>query len=111
MVAPVVAVASWGGDMRDYILKRLGQMIPTILLITLVVFVMMQAIPGDPIITLLGDAYDEDAAARLREQYGLNKPVYVQYLLWLGRLVQGDWGASILTGRSILEHRFRNYPD
>jgi peptide/nickel transport system permease protein len=76
--------------MRDYVIKRLVQMVPTILMITLVVFAMMQAIPGDPIITLLGDAYDEDAAARLREQYGLNKPVYVQYLIWLGKLVQGD---------------------
>lgn len=88
--------------MRDYIIKRLLQMIPTILMITLVVFAMMHAIPGDPTITLLGDAYDEDAAARLREQYGLNKPIYVQYLIWLGKLVQGDWGESILTGRSIL---------
>jgi peptide/nickel transport system permease protein len=88
--------------MRDYVMKRILQMIPTILIITLVVFAMMRAIPGDPIITLLGDAYDEATATQLREQYGLHKPVYVQYLIWLGKLVQGDWGTSILTGRSIL---------
>jgi ABC-type dipeptide/oligopeptide/nickel transport system permease component len=43
--------------MRDYIIKRLLQMLPTVLMITLMVFAMMHAIPGDPIITLLGDAY------------------------------------------------------
>ena len=88
--------------MREYIIKRLFQMIPTILVITLVVFAMMQAIPGDPIITLLGDAYDEEDAEELREEYGLNKPVYMQYLVWLSKLVRGDWGESILSGREIL---------
>ena len=89
--------------MREYIIKRLFQMIPTIIVITLVVFAMMQAIPGDPIITLLGDAYDEENAERLRREYGLNKPIYVQYFRWVSKLVRGDWGESILSGRSILK--------
>ena len=88
--------------MREYLIKRLLQIIPTILMITLVVFAMMQAIPGDPIVTLLGDAYDEDDAIKLRQAYGLDKPILVQYALWLGRLVRGDWGKSILTGRPVL---------
>jgi peptide/nickel transport system permease protein len=89
--------------MREYLIKRLLQIIPTILLITLVVFAMMQAIPGDPIVTLLGDAYDEDDAIKLRQEYGLDKPILVQYALWLGKLVRGDWGRSILTGRPVLQ--------
>jgi peptide/nickel transport system permease protein len=89
--------------MRDYILKRILQMIPTLLMVTLVVFAMMQAIPGDPIIALLGDAYTEENAARLRQSYGLDKPVIVQYGIWLGKLLQGDWGTSILSGRPILQ--------
>lgn len=89
--------------MRDYIIKRILQMIPTILMVTLVVFAMMQAIPGDPIVTLLGDAYDEGIAAKLRQSYGLDKPVVVQYGIWLGRLLRGDWGTSILSGRPILQ--------
>jgi peptide/nickel transport system permease protein len=89
--------------MRDYIIKRILQMIPTILMVTLVVFVMMQAIPGDPIITLLGDAYTEENAVQLRQSYGLDKPVVVQYVIWLGKLLQGDWGTSILSGRPILQ--------
>jgi peptide/nickel transport system permease protein len=89
--------------MRDYIIKRILQMIPTVLMVTLVVFAMMQAIPGDPIVTLLGDAYDEGIAAKLRQSYGLDKPVVVQYVIWLGRLLRGDWGTSILNGRPILQ--------
>ena len=89
--------------MREYIVKRLLQMIPTILMMTLVVFAMMRAIPGDPIITLLGDAYTEENAAALRQDYGLDKPLVVQYLIWLGKLLQGNWGTSILSGRPILQ--------
>jgi peptide/nickel transport system permease protein len=89
--------------MREYIIKRLLQMIPTILMVTLVVFAMMRAIPGDPIIALLGDAYTEENAAALRQDYGLNKPIVVQYLIWLGKLLQGNWGTSILSGRPILQ--------
>jgi peptide/nickel transport system permease protein len=88
--------------MREYIIKRLLQIIPTILMVTLVVFVMMRAIPGDPIVVLLGDAYDEELATKVRQSYGLDKPLIVQYGIWLGKLLQGDWGRSILSGRPIL---------
>src|SRR6266581_1328622 len=88
--------------MRTYILRRLFQIVPTVLMITLVVFVMMRSIPGDPVVALLGDAYAEEDAIKAREVYGLDKPVLVQYAIWLGKLVQGDWGNSILTGRPVL---------
>src|SRR6185369_5968628 len=77
--------------MRVYILKRLLQIVPTMLMITLVVFVMMRSVPGDPVVALLGDAYNEEDAVRVRAAYGLD------------RLVQGDWGASILSGRPVLQ--------
>src|ERR671930_1519772 len=89
--------------MRTYILKRLIEIVPTVLMITLVVFVMMRSIPGDPVVALLGDAYTEEDAVRVREAYGLNKPILVQYVIWLGKLVQGDWGTSILSGRPVLK--------
>jgi peptide/nickel transport system permease protein len=99
----MVALHREGVSMREYIIKRLLQIIPTVLAITLVVFAMMQAIPGDPIITLLGDAYDEEDAQILREEYGLNKPIIVQYGIWLGKFIQGDWGEAIISGRSVLQ--------
>lgn len=96
--------------MREYILKRILHMIPTIVMITLVVFAMMQAIPGDPIIALLGDAYDEEDAIRLRKAYGLDKPIYVQYTIWLVKLVQGDWGTSYLSSRDVLKDVILHLP-
>ena len=89
--------------MRTYILRRLLQIVPTVLMITLVVFVMMRSVPGDPVVSVLGDAYTEEDAIKAREAYGLNKPILVQYVIWLGKLAQGDWGASILSGRPVLQ--------
>jgi len=89
--------------MRVYILKRLVEIVPTILAITFVVFVMMRSIPGDPVVAMLGDAYTEEDAARVRVEYGLDKPLVVQYGVWLGKLVRGDWGVSILSGRPVLQ--------
>ncbi len=88
--------------MRIYILRRLLGIVPTVLMITLVVFVMMRSVPGDPVVALLGDAYTEEDAIKTRVAYGLDKPILVQYVIWLGRLVQGDWGPSVLSGRPVL---------
>jgi len=89
--------------MRTYILRRLIEIVPTVLMITLVVFVMMRSVPGDPVVALLGDAYTEEDATKVRHEYGLDKPILVQYVIWLVKLVQGDWGTSILSGRPVLK--------
>jgi peptide/nickel transport system permease protein len=96
--------------MREYIIKRLLQIIPTVLIISFVVFAMMQSIPGDPLLPLLGDAYDEEDAARLRQEYGLDKPILVQYGIWLGKIVRGDWGDAIITGRPVLQDVLNHLP-
>ena len=72
--------------MKDYIIKKLLLLIPTVLAITFLVFLMMQLIPGDPIHLLLGDMYDQRAADELRHEYGLDQPLIVQYARWLGSL-------------------------
>jgi peptide/nickel transport system permease protein len=89
--------------MRVYILRRLLQIVPTVLMITFVVFVMMRSVPGDPVVALLGDAYTEEDAIKARVAYGLDKPILIQYVIWLGRLVQGEWGTSVLSGRPVLK--------
>src|SRR5262245_23443061 len=88
--------------MRIYLLKRLIEIVPTVLMITLVVFVMMRSIPGDPVVALLGDAYTQEDAEKVRQDSGLDRPILVQYVIWLGKFVQGDWGRSILSGRPVL---------
>jgi len=89
--------------MRTYILRRLIQIVPTVLGITFIVFLMMRSVPGDPVVSLLGDAYTEEDAIKARAEYGLTKPIVVQYFIWLGKLLRGDWGASILSGRPVLQ--------
>lgn len=89
--------------MKEYIIKKLLLLIPTVLAITFLVFSMMQFIPGDPIFLLLGDMYDQRQADELRREYGLDKPLIVQYAWWLARLAKGDWGRSIFTHRPVLD--------
>src|SRR5215471_7646779 len=89
--------------MKEYIVKKLFLLIPMVLAITLLVFAMMRFIPGDPIHLLLGDMYDQRQADELRHAYGLDKPLLVQYVRWLERLVQGDWGQSVLTSRPVFQ--------
>lgn len=89
--------------MKEYVFKKLLLLVPTLLAITFLVFSMMQFIPGDPIHLLLGDMYDQRAADELRHEYGLDKPLIVQYVRWLARLVQGDWGQSIFTHRPVFQ--------
>jgi len=89
--------------MSVYIVKRLLHIVPTVLGITFIVFLMMQSVPGDPVVALLGDAYTQEDAVKVRHAYGLDRPIIVQYFIWLGKLVQGNWGTSILTGRPVLE--------
>src|SRR5258705_8023428 len=89
--------------MRTYTLKRLLQIIPTTVVTAFVGFVMMGSIRGDPVVFLLGDAYPEENETKARHDYGLDKPVLLQYVIWLGKLAQGDWGASILSGRPVLK--------
>jgi peptide/nickel transport system permease protein len=65
------------------------------------VFFLLRAVPGDPVAVMLGPEYTPEAAAQLRENLGLNEPLYVQYIKWFGNVVQGDLGRSITTGEPV----------
>ena len=78
--------------MSIYILRRLLGIVPTVPHDHPVVFVMMRSVPGDPVVALLGDAYTDGTRSRPARRTGLDKPILIQYVIWLGRLVQGDWG-------------------
>ena len=96
--------------MKEYIFRRLVLLVPTVLGVTIIVFLMMHFIPGDPVALLLGDYYTEATAAAIRAQYGLDKPLHTQYFLWLKRLFVGDWGSSIIANRPIFEDLMRRLP-
>lgn len=77
-----------------YIIRRLVQMIPVIFGITLIIFLMLRAIPGDPAAVLAGEKARDEHVQALREKMGLNEPIYVQYVYYLRDLVTLDLGSS-----------------
>ena len=89
--------------MIRYILRRLVLMIPVAFLVTIGVFVLVRISPGDPALTFAGEERDPAAIAAIREQMGLNQPLPVQYVVWLGHLAQGDLGRSFQTHQRVLE--------
>ncbi len=84
--------------MRQYAIKRIALIIPTVLLVTIIVFTVMRLLPGDPALVILseGDAsFTQEELEDLRRQLGTDRPIVVQYVDWIGGLVQGDLGTSI----------------
>ncbi|MGJ3252948.1 MAG: ABC transporter permease [Elainellaceae cyanobacterium] len=89
--------------MGRYIFKRLLNLIPVLLGITLLVFLFLHLIPGDPAVVLLGDRATPQQVEALRERLGLNEPLPIQYVKFLGDLLRLDLGESIFTGFPIIE--------
>ena len=88
--------------MQRYIAQRLVLLIPVLLVISALVFSLMHLIPGDPAQVILGfENTDPAQLAAVRRDLGLDRPVYVQYGRWLGRIVSGNFGTSVRTGRPI----------
>ena len=83
--------------MTAYILRRLLLMLPVAFLVTVGVFMLIHLSPGDPALIILGEDRTPHAIAAIHQQLGLDKPLYVQYGIWLGHIVHGDWGRSITT--------------
>ena len=88
--------------MRKYILKRLLSMIPAVFVVSVVIFLIIHLTPGDPAAVMLGDQADPEAIAALHEALGLNDPLPVQYLRWLGGVLRGDLGQSLYSDESMV---------
>lgn len=87
--------------MARYTLRRLGFLVLTVLLTSLIIFFVTQFLPGDVARILLGREASEAALQRLRSELGLDRPLVVQYFAWLGGFVTGDWGTSFATDQAI----------
>ncbi|MEM6988177.1 MAG: ABC transporter permease, partial [Pseudomonadota bacterium] len=99
------------GDIVSLIAKRLGLGLVTLLVISVIIFFMVELLPGDIAQAVLGMSATEENLAALREQMGLNQPAIVRYFGWLGGAVTGDLGTSIVTGErvtSVIGGRFMN---
>ncbi|RYE31104.1 MAG: ABC transporter permease [Hyphomicrobiales bacterium] len=88
--------------MGAYLAKRLAASIVTVLLASLVVFLLVRSVPGDVVGQMLGQTSDPVATKALREFFGLDQPVWQQYLGWLGHVLGGDFGTSWTRGQPVI---------
>jgi peptide/nickel transport system permease protein len=99
--------------MGKYIGVRLMHAMVILALVTVLVFIIAQLIPGDAIMAaMIGniDLHDPEVVTRVRHQFGLDQPILVQFVVWLGHFVRGDWGTSIGTGEKVLDMFLRRLP-
>jgi peptide/nickel transport system permease protein len=89
--------------MGSYILKRLISAIPVLLGITVIVFLIMAMIPGDPATSILGSYATPENVARINRDLGLDKPLVQRYFIWLGNMLTGDFGRSFSLNRPVLD--------
>lgn len=96
--------------MFAYIVRRLLLMLPVALLVSMIIFLLLRLTPGDPVRTMLGEEGDPATVAAIRQEYGLDQPIPVQYVVWLGHLLQGDMGRSLRTRQPVTEAIFERLP-
>ena len=87
--------------MFNYIVRRIVQSIPILLVVLTLVFMVVRVLPGDPAVAALGDYASKEAVEALRVKMGLDDPLWLQYGRFLGNLVTGDMGTSLVTGYSV----------
>jgi peptide/nickel transport system permease protein len=93
-----------------FVLRRLLQVIPTLLLLSLLVFAWLRSLPGGPASAFLGDRATPERIAELNRVLGLDQPIFVQYGRFLGRTLSGDFGVSTITGQPVLAEIGRALP-
>lgn len=96
--------------MATLIIRRFLIAIPTLFLVSLFVFALQRALPGDPFLVIAGEERDPEVIARLREIYRMDDPIFVQFFAWLGQVVQGDFGRSLRTGEPVLNLILQKLP-
>ena len=82
--------------MVRFFLSRVAQTLAVLFTVSVIIFALMRLIPGDPVLMMLGDDFSQDAYRRLQAKLGFDRSVVVQYLIWLGNILRGDFGDSYL---------------
>ena len=96
--------------MLKYLVRRLLAAIPVLLGLSVVLFAFVHLLPGDPVAALLGQHATPELTAQIRELLGLNKPLYEQYVIYLGQLLSGDLGHSVINNRSVISELALRFP-
>jgi peptide/nickel transport system permease protein len=96
--------------MLRFIVRRLLQAIPTLLVLSILVFAWLRVLPGGPASALLGDKATPEKIAQLNQLLGFDQPIVIQYFKFLGRILTGDFGSSLISGDSVLSEIGRAFP-
>lgn len=96
--------------MGSYFIKRIFQTIPVILGVITLTFILMYIVPGDPVMSMVGERYDEATIQKLREELHLDDPIWIQYFRFLGNLLHGDLGRSFVTFNPVLDDLLARFP-
>lgn len=96
--------------MLGKIIKKLLMMIPIILVVSIILFFLLTALPGDAALANAGEFATDEEIEALRKSMGLDRPYYLMYLDWLGNMLRGDFGNSLLTGSPIIEKVIQRFP-
>jgi peptide/nickel transport system permease protein len=97
--------------MKWYIAKRLLQLIPVLLGVAIISFSLIHLAPGDPARTIAGEHASEQTIQTLREKYGLDRPLYVQFWLWFEQVLRGDFGRSIVSNELVMKEILNRFPN
>ena len=87
--------------MLGYIIRRILAIFPVMLIVAIFVFLLLRLTPGDPAAIIAGDMATPEQLERIREAMGLNQPIHTQFITWMGRLLQGDLGVSLISGTPV----------
>src|SRR3954449_7289038 len=89
--------------MTQYIVRRVVLMVPVALLVTVIAFGLLRLAPGDPVTTFAGEERDPETLNQIRRSLGLDQPLPLQYVAWIGHAAQGDFGRSLRTRQRVGE--------
>ncbi len=97
--------------MLKFLLRKLGVLLPTFFGVTLVAFVFIRMLPGDPVLLMAGErGMSEERHAQIMKDFGFDRPIWEQYLSYIGNVVHGDLGKSIITKKPVTEEFFSLFP-
>jgi ABC-type dipeptide/oligopeptide/nickel transport system permease component len=97
--------------MIQYLFNRLLQTIPVLLGVIIITFVLMYIIPGDPVVSMVGERYSEETVQQLRQELHLDDPLPLQFLRYVGNVLQGNFGNSFITGEPVAALIIEKFPN
>ncbi|HEX5512004.1 MAG TPA: ABC transporter permease [Actinomycetales bacterium] len=96
--------------MLRFIVRRLALLVPVLFGLAVLLFIWLRALPGDPARAMLGQRATPEAIARVNEQYGFDQPLLQQFFIYMGQLVQGNFGSSTRTGQPVVDSFLLQFP-